>query len=130
MEAVRQSDVSVNSYLAVQAAVDQDEIRHGRLYEDVLDTNEIKRMAVTYTSEDKALLLHDLSGYDKALGSEGKIEGRKINRYDIDAYNIKKNNKYWFDEHYEGDNFHHYGYDHEAVYRVEKEFFGKNGENI
>jgi len=119
MESVRNNDVQVNRYLAVEAAVERNEISSGGRFKDVLDTNEIGHMGATYSHNDRALQAHEIAGYRPALGNDAtKVKGREITTYDM-----SKHDKKWT-------GLNHYNYNDAPVMKIQEGFFGKNGENL
>lgn len=111
MEGIAQNNVKIDNFLAVQGAVDLDEISDNGRYAGVLNPNEVGRFGATYTDEDKALAFHLGFRLDEALGqSADELEGN-VKTYRLDDIS-----------HITGVN--HYNYSDEIVHdQVVHDFF-------
>lgn len=85
MEGIAAGDVRINSYLAVQGAVDLHEVSQGGRYQDVLNRNEVYNMGATHTPYDVALYSHQAFRESDAVGihAERLAERRQIHLYDF-----------------------------------------------
>jgi hypothetical protein len=125
MEGVAAHDVRIDNYLAVQAAVDMKEISPDGRFEDVVETNEIRNMAATYTDGDKALIAHSFQpNRDEALGNyANEMHSREFGTYR--TYDMGPHNDNGFFE------LNHYSYNDPKVNEhVVLDFFGKDGKGF
>jgi hypothetical protein len=122
MGAISQGDVKVNTYMAVQAAVDQDKLTPGGGFNDLLDTQEVGRLGVTYTSRDIAVQGRDLIGYNTGLGVGGGDERLARPAGTTEYYNMQEHNE-WL-------SLNHYGYNDLASQSKMVDFWGADGAGL
>lgn len=106
MEGMRNSDARLNSYFAVQPAVDRHELLSGGRYTSVLDPERVGRFGVTSRNNDQALWGHYVignapgSGFEPALGNDaGQVRSPNLIHYDLDKSRGADDSPYGLNHH-------------------------------
>lgn len=128
MEGIATHDVKINSYIAVQGAVDQADIAPGRRFEDVLDTNEVGNLGVTYHENDRAVgVARPLAGFDTGLGTHGGGENLQRPAGSTSYYNLDDSIP-WYKEVFA---MNHYSYNDEVVHNTAmNDIWGTDGSGL
>ncbi|PJF21765.1 MAG: hypothetical protein CUN56_09385 [Phototrophicales bacterium] len=128
MEGIATNDVKINSYIAVQGAVDQAQIAPGGRYEDVLDTNEVGNLGVTYHQGDRAVgVARPLAGFDTGLGTHGGGENLQRPVGTTSYYNLDDSIP-WYKEIF---TLNHYSYNDEVVQNTAMiDMWGQDGSGL
>ncbi len=121
MEGIASSNVQIDNYLAVQAAVDRELLYPGGRYAAVLDQERVGRMGLTATAGDKALWMHYLTpNHNVALVNNpislsqqrAGVQLYPMTQFD---FNLQRN---------------HYSYDMPIIRNIAGDFFGVSGEGF
>ncbi|MCU0497659.1 MAG: WXG100 family type VII secretion target [Anaerolineae bacterium] len=125
MEGIASGDLQINSYLAVQAAVDLHQVDQGGRYQDVLNPREVYNMGATYSPYDLALETHEVFRNSDAVGQHAD---RLADRREIRVYDFGQNPQ-WNENHY---NYHDVTVENGQVQGGDvmntiRDFFGPDG---
>ncbi len=125
MNGIASHDVKINSFIAVQGAVDQEDIRPGGRLGDVLNVQEVGNLGVTYTPNDRAVgWARRGAGFGEGLGNYGGGENLARPEGTTRYYNMESSDKKWT-------GLNHYGVNDPVIQRdVIPNMWGANGEGL